>query len=70
MPIAEIIFTITELPEGGYEACAVGHSIFTHADSIEELRREVRDAVHCHFDNEDLPAHIRLRFVHDEVISA
>ncbi len=64
----EIIFSIEESPEGGYEAKALGHSIFTQADTIDELKEMVRDAVCCHFDEEDRPRLIRLHLVKDEVI--
>jgi hypothetical protein len=70
MKVSEIIFAVEESPEGGYEARALGHSIFTQADSLEELREMVRDAVRCHFDTDSIPAVIRLHFVHDEVIPA
>ncbi len=70
MPTSEITFTITESPEGGYEARSLGHSIFTHADSMDELQEEIRAAVCCHFDCGAAPVTIRLRGVHDEVISA
>jgi hypothetical protein len=70
MKESEIIFTVEESPEGGYEAHALGHSIVTEADSLPELREMVRDAVRCHFDEGAMPAVIRLHFVHDEVISA
>jgi hypothetical protein len=50
----EIIFTVEESPEGGYEARALGHSIFTQADTIEELRKMLRDAMNCHFEIENL----------------
>jgi len=46
---AEIIFAFKESPEGGYEAQAIGHSIFTQADTMEELEANVKDAVACHF---------------------
>ena len=46
----EIIFSVQESPEGGYEARALGHSIFTEADTLEELKTMLRDAVRCHFD--------------------
>ena len=49
----EVIFVVEDSPEGGYEARALGHSIFTQADSVEELRTMVRDAVSCHFDESD-----------------
>ena len=66
----EIIFGVEESPEGGYEARALGYPIFTHADSLEELREMVRDAVRCHFEAEMVPSVIRLHFVRDEVIVA
>ena len=64
----EIIFLVEESPEGGYEAHALGHSIFTEADSFEELKEMIRDAVNCHFDESERPAIIRLHLVKDEVI--
>lgn len=70
MAQSEIIFSIQESPEGGYEARALGYSIFTQADSIEELKTMIRDAVSCHFANGDKPKVIRLHMVKDEVISA
>ncbi len=70
MKESEIIFAVQESLEGGYEARALGHSIFTQADSVDELREMVRDAVRCHFDSDSIPAVIRLHFVHDEVITA
>ena len=69
MKETEIIFAVEESAEGGYEAHALGHSIVTEADSIDELRKMVRDAVRCHFEEAEMPAVIRLHFVHDEVIS-
>jgi hypothetical protein len=70
MAPSEIIFSIQESPEGGYEARALGFSIFTEADSLDELKSNIRDAVHCHFDPPDRPAVIRLHLVKDEVIPA
>ena len=67
----EIIFVVEESPEGGYEARALGYSIFTQGESLEELRKMVRDAVTCHFDNSGRkPSLIRLHLVKDEVIPA
>ena len=64
----EIIFAVEESAEGGYEAKALSAPIFTEADSLEELRSMVRDAVECHFDADDRPRVIRLHFVKDEII--
>ena len=60
MPQSEIIFSVQESPEGGYEARALGFSIFTQADSLDELKTMTRDAVFCHFDAVDKPSVIRL----------
>ena len=65
---AEIIFTVEEDPEGGYVAEALGHAIVTQADSMDELRRMVRDAVRCHFDADNLPRVIRLHMLKEEVL--
>jgi len=70
MSTSEIIFSVQESPEGGYEARALGFSIFTQANSLEELKTMIRDAVSCHFDDGQKPSVIRLHFVKDEVISA
>jgi hypothetical protein len=70
MPQSEIIFSVQESPEGGYEARALGYSIFTQADSIEELKSMIRDAVSCHFADGEKPSVIRLHMVKDEVIPA
>ena len=66
----ELIFSVTESPEGGFEARALGHSIFTDADALPELRARVRDAVDCHFEDADRPRVIRLHFVREEVLAA
>jgi hypothetical protein len=66
----ELIFLVEEAAEGGYTARALGHSIFTEADSMEALRNQVRDAVKCHFDEGQAPKVIRLHFVREEVIAA
>lgn len=68
MPNSEIIFAVEESPEGGYEARALGHSIFTQADSMDDLRAMVRDAVRCHFDEATMPRVIRLHVVKDELL--
>jgi len=45
----EIFYTVEESAEGGYEARELEHSIFTEADSLEELKQRIKEAVHCHF---------------------
>jgi len=70
MAETEIIFSVQESVEGGYEARALGHDIFTQAETLEELRGMVRDAVRCHFNGDAAPVVIRLHIVKDEVIPA
>ena len=65
---SEIIFSVQESPEGGYEAQALGYPIFTQAESIDELKQMLRDAVACHFEERSRPNVIRLHMVKDEVI--
>ena len=65
----EIIFLVEESAEGGYEARALGYSIYTQAEDMDELRNMVRDSVRCHFEEGEMPRVIRLHMVKDEVIT-
>lgn len=56
----EIIFLVEESPEGGYQARGLGYSIYTEAETLEELREMTKDAVRCHFEENELPQLIRL----------
>lgn len=51
----EIIFLVEEAPEGGYQARALGHAIFTESGTFEELKRMAQDAVQCHFEPAEMP---------------
>ncbi len=66
----EIIFLIEDAPEGGFTARALSEAIFTEADTLDELRQNIREAVECHFDTGSGPKLIRLHYVRDEVIPA
>lgn len=67
----EIIFEVREDEvDGGYTASALGIGVHTEAETMDELRRNVREAVECYFDaEEDIPKVIRLHFVRDEVLA-
>lgn len=65
----EIMFVVEEAPEGGWTARALGESIFTAADDIESLHQQVRDAVHCHFEEGKTPKIVRLHFTREEVFA-
>ena len=60
MTQSEIIFLVQESPEGGFEARALGHAIFTQADSVDELQAMLRDAVACHLSEDTQPHVIRI----------
>ena len=66
----EVLFLVEDAVEGGYIARALGYSIFAEADSWEDLKIAIRDAVQCHFDEEDLPDLIRLHAVREEIVPA
>lgn len=67
----EIVFQVEEdAVDGGWVASALGVGITTQAESVEELKDMIRDALRCHYDStEEIPPIIRLHFVHDEVIA-
>jgi len=50
----EIIFLVEEDVEGGYTARALGYSIFTQGDTIDELKENIKDAIKCHFERNSL----------------
>lgn len=65
----EIIFMVEESVEGGYEARALGHSIYTESETLGELKSKIKDAVKCHFTENETPTIIRIHLVKDEVIT-
>ena len=68
--MTEIVFQVTEdEADGGYAASALGYGIHTQGDSIEEIRRNVKEAVECYFDDSmPRPRLIRLHIVRDELL--
>ena len=70
--IPEIIFEVRkDEVDGGYSATALGYGIHTQGDSVEEIRRNVEEAVACYFDDAaQRPRVIRLRLVRDEAPAA
>ncbi len=66
----EIQFEVFEEDDGGYVATAQGESIVTEADTLDELRDNVREAVQCHFEGRmEIPSVIHLNFVRHEVLT-
>ena len=67
--MSEIIFVVENSDEGGYTAKSLGYSIYTEAETLDELKENVKDAVKCHFDQKEIPRIVRLHIVKDEVIA-
>ncbi|MFM7574275.1 MAG: type II toxin-antitoxin system HicB family antitoxin [Snowella sp.] len=67
--MTEILFLVEDDVDGGYTARALDEAIFTQGETIDELKNMVRDAVLCHFDQNDCPDSIRLQFIREEVLA-
>ena len=65
----EVIFEITQEADGGFVAECLTEPIFTQADTWEDLRKQVTDAVEGYFFDQPKPKMIRLHFVRDEVLA-
>ena len=65
----EIIFIVEESPEGGFEAKALGFSIFTEGENIDEIKMNIKEAIRCHFEV-DAPKIVRLHYIKEEVFAA
>ncbi len=64
----EIVFSVTQ-ESGGYVAECLTHDIVTQADSWDELRANVREAVGAYFFDQSLPSAVRLHLVRDELLA-
>lgn len=67
--MTSVTFIIDEIFTGGYTAKAMGVSILTEAESYEQIKENIKKAVHCHFESDELPKVIKLHFVKEEIIS-
>ena len=66
MKLKEIMFVGEEDPEKGYTAQALGYSIFTEGDTLEELKENIKDALKCHFDKKEMPLFVHLNIIKEE----
>lgn len=64
-----LIFDVRDSEEGGYFARALGHAIFTEAETWNELRENVLEAASLHFEDAAVrPRLVQLHYVKDELI--
>ena len=66
---AEIIFEVIEAAEGGFDARALGYSIFTQGEDWADLKAMVKDSALCHFGDRSEQRVVRLYSVKDEAIT-
>jgi predicted RNase H-like HicB family nuclease len=64
----ELVFEITQEADGGFVAECLGESIFTQADTWDELRKNVQEAIAAFYFDQPRPASVRLHLVRDEVL--
>jgi len=69
LAMSELVFEVTQEADGGFAAECLTEAIFTQADSWEDLRSNVREAVAAFFGEQSQPAAIRLHLVRDEVLA-
>ena len=62
-------FVIEEAMEGGCTARSLGASIFTEGETLAELKTNIREAITCHFEADEMPKIIRLHIVKDELLT-
>ena len=55
----EIIFIVEEDPEGGYTAKALGYSIYTEGETLDELKANIKDSLKCHFERSEAMCHFK-----------
>ena len=67
--MGELIFEVVQEADGGYCAECLTENIFTQADSWEQLRLHVKEAVGAFYFDRAAPASIRLHLIRDEVLS-
>ena len=67
--VTELIFEVVQESDGGYCPECLTENIFTQADSWNELRANVLEAVNAFYFDSVAPQSIRLDLVRDEVLS-
>ena len=69
LAMSELVFSVTQEADGGFVAEALGESIITQADTWEELRVNVREAVMAFYFDQPAPQRLRLHLVRDEILA-
>ena len=64
----EIFFDVTQEADGGYVAECLTESIFTQADTWEDLEKNIQESVAAFYFDRPRPQAVRLHFVKDELL--
>jgi hypothetical protein len=67
--VDELVFDVAQDQDGGFVAECMGEDIITEADTWQELRANVTEAVSAFYYDSSPPERIRLHLVRDEVIT-
>lgn len=67
--VNEIVFEVTQDADGGFSAECLTESIFTQADTWDELRVNVKEAVEAFYFDRPKPASLRLHLIRDEMLA-
>lgn len=65
----ELVFEVVQEQDGGFVAECLSENIITQADTWEELRENVKEAVAAFFFDQLAPTSVRLHLVRDELLA-
>jgi hypothetical protein len=65
----ELVFEVVQEQDGGFVAECLSENIITEADTWEELRENVKEAVAAFFFDQLVPTSVRLHLVRDELLA-
>ena len=65
----ELVFEVVQEQDGGFVAECLSENIITQAETWEELRENVKEAVAAFFFDQLAPTSVRLHLVRDELLA-
>lgn len=66
---SDLVFEVIQEQDGGFVAECLNENIITQADTWEELRENVKEAVSAFFFDQPAPSSVRLHLVKDELLA-
>ena len=64
----QLLFFVSKDSDGTYVAKAPKYSIYTQGETWEELIANIKEAIHCHFEEAEIPASFAWQMVKREVV--